>query len=281
MMEIDAAPADTLVDVVDAVSQAAAAAVADAVAQAVLAEQPIVDQQQSYLPADPETLPAGWVKKLSQSQPNCFYYFNYEAGLSTWQRPNSVSEDGDDEDQQVDDDQQADDLINQPSMESVESTPGNGAEEKDATSSNKRSIVEDTSADSAAAAPPAAKRTKTTPKEVRVLHILKKHKDSRKPSSWRVPHITQTLEQARVELSDIISLLQEVQDHPEELRATFQELARTESDCSSAKRGGDLGFFGPRKMQPAFEKASFALEIGEMSGLVETSSGVHTILRIG
>ena len=82
-------------------------------------------------------------------------------------------------------------------------------------------------------------------------------------------------------LQELMEILTEVQADPKELRATFEELARTESDCSSAKRGGDLGFFGRRKMQPAFEHASFALKIGELSDVVETSSGVHAILRIG
>jgi NIMA-interacting peptidyl-prolyl cis-trans isomerase 1 len=119
------------------------------------------------------------------------------------------------------------------------------------------------------------------PKEVRVLHILKKHKDSRRPSSWRQKTITSTVDEAKKELQDLLDVLNESKDNPEELRATFNELARTESDCSSAKRGGDLGFFGRRKMQPAFEEASFGLDIGELSNIIETSSGVHVILRIG
>lgn len=121
----------------------------------------------------------------------------------------------------------------------------------------------------------------SAPKKVRVLHILKKHRNSRNPSSWRVKRITSTKEESLEELKELISILEEVKDDPTELRATFEELARTESDCSSAKRGGDLGFFGRKKMQPSFEKASFRLSIGEMSPVVETSSGVHVILRLG
>ena len=32
-------------------------------------------------------------------------------------------------------------------------------------------------------------------------------------------------------------------------KSTLQELASTESDCSSARKEGDLGFFGPGQMQ--------------------------------
>ena len=60
---------------------------------------------------------------------------------------------------------------------------------------------------------------------------------------------------------------------------TFEELATENSDCSSASRGGDLGTFGRGQMQKPFEEASFALKVGEMSGIVDTDSGVHIILR--
>lgn len=39
--------------------------------------------------------------------------------------------------------------------------------------------------------------------------------------------------------------------------AKFEDIASTYSDCSSAKRGGDLGYFGKGQMQPSFEKAAF------------------------
>lgn len=60
---------------------------------------------------------------------------------------------------------------------------------------------------------------------------------------------------------------------------TFEELASQFSDCSSANKKGDLGFFSSGQMQRAFEEASFALKVGEMSGPVWTDSGVHIIKR--
>ncbi len=60
---------------------------------------------------------------------------------------------------------------------------------------------------------------------------------------------------------------------------TFEELASQFSDCSSAKRGGDLGPFGRGQMQKPFEDATYGLRVGEMSEPVWTDSGVHIILR--
>lgn len=60
----------------------------------------------------------------------------------------------------------------------------------------------------------------------------------------------------------------------------FKEIASEFSDCSSAKRGGDLGSFGHGQMQKPFENASFKLQTGEMSDIVDTDSGVHLIYRV-
>lgn len=62
-------------------------------------------------------------------------------------------------------------------------------------------------------------------------------------------------------------------------KASFADLASKYSDCSSAKRGGDLGSFKKGAMQKPFEDASFALKVGELSEPVFTDSGVHIILR--
>uniref|UniRef100_A0A8C4Q3V3 Peptidyl-prolyl cis-trans isomerase n=1 Tax=Eptatretus burgeri TaxID=7764 RepID=A0A8C4Q3V3_EPTBU len=108
--------------------------------------------------------------------------------------------------------------------------------------------------------------------EVRCSHLLVKHRDSRRPSSWRQENITRTKDEA----------LEMIEDYIDQIRsghADFEALASQYSDCSSAKKGGDLGFFGKGQMQRPFEDASFLLEVGKMSAPVFTDSGVHIILR--
>ena len=58
----------------------------------------------------------------------------------------------------------------------------------------------------------------------------------------------------------------------------FAALAKANSDDPGSKdNGGDLGFFQKGKMVPAFEQAAFALQPGQISGLVKTSFGYHII----
>lgn len=60
--------------------------------------------------------------------------------------------------------------------------------------------------------------------------------------------------------------------------ADFAELAKTYSDCPSAQKGGDLGFF-PRKgvMIEQFAEAAFKLGVGEISEPIQTQFGFHII----
>lgn len=233
-----------------------ASAVADAIASAV--GGPV----NAFSEKPPQPLPQGWVLKESRSNPGCHYYYHMDMEISSWQPP-VVEEAAVSMGKAVN-------SVNDPVNRQGSIIPDDGQQQE---------------ADATDERPP--KRQKSTPaasspKEVRALHILKKHKDSRRPSSWRQAKITQSKEEATEELLGLLEILQEEEGNTDELQATFEELARTESDCSSAKRGGDLGFFGRKKMQPAFEQASFALEVGELTKeVVETSSGVHLILRIG
>jgi len=58
----------------------------------------------------------------------------------------------------------------------------------------------------------------------------------------------------------------------------FSKFATDKSECSSKKRGGDLGYFGRGKMHGDFEKVAFALNPGEMSEIIKTPFGYHIIL---
>ena len=57
----------------------------------------------------------------------------------------------------------------------------------------------------------------------------------------------------------------------------FQQLAKKHSLCSSAKRGGDLGEFGPGKMVKAFDNVVFKKPILKVHGPVKTKFGYHLI----
>ena len=148
-----------------------------------------------------------------------------------------------------------------------------------------------------------AKRARTDapagPSTVQCRHLLIKHRDSRfrppateptssNPLKNKEP-VTRTKESAREILAAHLAAL--TAQHSAAATTTgldaafdsaFETLATAESDCSSAKRGGDLGPFRRGQMHPDFEKASFELGVGELcKDAIETPSGFHTILRIG
>ena len=60
--------------------------------------------------------------------------------------------------------------------------------------------------------------------------------------------------------------------------ADFATLAQENSTGPSGPNGGQLGWFGPGMMVPAFEEAVAGLEPGEVSAPVQTQFGWHVIL---
>lgn len=60
----------------------------------------------------------------------------------------------------------------------------------------------------------------------------------------------------------------------------FQAVAAKESEDGSARRGGDLGFFGAGQMVPEFEEVVFSLKDGEISEPFETRFGFHIVERV-
>ncbi len=108
--------------------------------------------------------------------------------------------------------------------------------------------------------------------QVRCSHILQKHTGSRNPfDSYRNKKVTRSSEEA---MENIVKLREQVNNHE-----NFSIFAKEFSECGSAAKGGDLGFFTKGQMQKEFEEAAFSLNVGEMSQPVSTASGVHIILR--
>ncbi len=62
--------------------------------------------------------------------------------------------------------------------------------------------------------------------------------------------------------------------------ADFALLAKKHSLCSSAKRGGDLGEFGPGKMVKAFDNVVFKKSLLKVHGPIKTKFGYHLIETI-
>jgi peptidyl-prolyl cis-trans isomerase C len=102
------------------------------------------------------------------------------------------------------------------------------------------------------------------PEQVRASHILISP-DTSDPNAD--PNVVETKARTRTE-----ELLKQIKDG-----ADFAELAKANSSCPSAAKGGDLGFFARGNMVEAFEKVAFALKPGDVSDVVATQFGYHII----
>ncbi|CCX11727.1 Similar to Peptidyl-prolyl cis-trans isomerase ssp-1; acc. no. O60045 [Pyronema omphalodes CBS 100304] len=108
---------------------------------------------------------------------------------------------------------------------------------------------------------------------IRCAHLLVKHRMSRRASSWKEAEITRLPSEAN-------NMILQFERRIRAGEMSLGDLAVSESDCSSARRRGDLGWFGRNEMQREFEDAAFSLEPGEMSHPIETVSGMHLIERL-
>ena len=103
---------------------------------------------------------------------------------------------------------------------------------------------------------------------MRASHILLEYRMKWPPAKQRHPRSKEEAERQISELRDRIIDGE-----------SFSDLARGNSDCSSARDGGDLGRFSHGQMARRFSDAAFALEPGELSNPVHTEFGVHLIFR--
>ena len=109
-------------------------------------------------------------------------------------------------------------------------------------------------------------KTEKTDGEVRASHILIAYEGAGSASE----DITRSKEEAQTIANEVLA---EVQADPD----NFAELAKKYSDGPSGPNGGDLNFFGKGQMVPEFESAAYAMEVGDVSDVVETQFGFHII----
>ena len=128
-----------------------------------------------------------------------------------------------------------------------------------------------------------AKEIKVTPKELESYyedHLA----NFEVPEKRRVSHILIKLSPSASEKEEenAKKKIEEIQKKLEK-GADFATLARKYSqDTSSAKKGGDLGFFTYSQMIPSFSKAAFSLKKeSEVSGIVKSPFGYHLIKLTG
>lgn len=105
------------------------------------------------------------------------------------------------------------------------------------------------------------------PQQIGAVHILVAYKGAQRADS----KITRTREQARLLAEQIMRDARAGKD--------WDQLWEKYSNEPSGRRGGDLGTFGRGQMVPAFERAAFALAVGQISDVVESPFGFHVIKR--
>lgn len=113
-----------------------------------------------------------------------------------------------------------------------------------------------------------AEQAAREPKEIGARHILVMHKDSqRKPDG-----VTRSRDEAKQRAQECLLKLRGGSD--------FEAMVKEYSDEPGAvERGGDLGIFGKGAMVKAFADTAFALDVDEVSEIVETQFGFHIIQR--
>jgi peptidyl-prolyl cis-trans isomerase C len=86
------------------------------------------------------------------------------------------------------------------------------------------------------------------------------------PERWKASHIlVKTEDEAKAVLADIAK------------GKSFEDEAKEKSQDTSAKKGGDLGYFTKGQMVPEFEDAVVKLDVGQTSGIVKSQFGYHII----
>jgi peptidyl-prolyl cis-trans isomerase C len=123
--------------------------------------------------------------------------------------------------------------------------------------------------------------TDPTEEEIR-LHFEQHSQEYARPDRAQAQHIllrpaSHSEADRAVAVSRLEELKRKIQDG-----ADFAQMAATYSDCPSGKKtGGSLGWFSRGMTVPEIDNAIFALQMGELSEIVETRLGYHLLKKIG
>lgn len=107
--------------------------------------------------------------------------------------------------------------------------------------------------------------TADAPSAIFVSHILIRHKDLKRPEGALLSR-----EQACLKALEALEALNSSGD--------WNQVVDDFSDSGKSTHG-DLGKIGPEDVTRAFSDAAFALDVNELSYVVETDRGFHVILR--
>lgn len=102
----------------------------------------------------------------------------------------------------------------------------------------------------------------------RLRHVLIEYKGARGAG----PAVTRDKAQASARATELRARLAAAP-------ADFARIARDESDCPSARDGGELGRYTLGELEPHIEVTLFILEPGQVSEVVESPFGYHILLR--
>uniref|UniRef100_A0A6T1I8L9 Peptidylprolyl isomerase n=1 Tax=Alexandrium monilatum TaxID=311494 RepID=A0A6T1I8L9_9DINO len=132
----------------------------------------------------------------------------------------------------------------------------------------------------AADSPPAKKAKTEQPSQVRLRHILLKHRECKSTvDKVRNRQVKRTRGEAERQLR---AVLEECECDPKRRAFTprCKELSECTTSLSAGDLAGDLGWVKPGKLGQAIDAAAFPLQVGQMSDLVDTEQGIHIIMRV-
>lgn len=130
---------------------------------------------------------------------------------------------------------------------------------------------------------PSAKRPRIEQEkqQVRIRHVLMKHRDCKSSmDKVRNKPVTRTRAQAERALRQVLI---EIQLDPKQRSQRFCQRCRELSECPSCLKGGDMvgdiDWVRKGKMGAAFDEVAFALQVGQLSDLVDSEAGIHILWR--